>query len=1155
MRCGVHRTGLRLVRAFAAAALGCCACAWAQGGTDGAIAGRVVNAAGAPVMDVAVVARSAETGLAISGHTGRDGGFLLVRLPVGSYTVSFTEAGLEAETRSAEVRLGEVTEVDTEVRGQSQVGSALQSQALRGAAAGTAAAAIGPVQLEDLPVPGGEWRSLELLGPGAEPASTADGSAGEASFRGLDPTQDSTRVDGANAEESFAAERLGGGITEDSSGSDAPDDRASGPGVGQRSSSDGGRRTGAAFTFSQSGVREFRVEAQGVADQYGSAIYGHAGGGVLTTVTRAGTEEVHGMASYSVRDQTWAAADPFSIATSYADGVVTSGVVKPRDVRQVFGGRVGGPATLLTGPIRSRGRGAGTSGRVFFFYALDAVSRDFPAVSSPGYSTFYTLSAIQSGLLKTRGVSTGQTATALNYLQSLTGTVARSSREDVNFGRLDWQSRGAGRVSAEYNRARWSNPAGARSAPVVDRAVSSLGSSFGKADMGVVRWVSFLRPSLSQELRGQYSRELQYEAAQTPLPQEPGVGPGGLPPEISIGPAGFVFGTPAGLGRRAWPDERRAEVADVLAWVHGQQLIEVGVDASAIRDFTDSLTNAEGTFSYDSGTTNGKAGGLVDWITDFTYGVNAYPNGGCPSITAPTHYFCFRSFSQSFGQQSMRFGRQEWAGFLQDDWRVSAGLTVHAGLRYEYELLPLPQQPNAGLDAVFGARGATSVFPEDRNNLGPRLGVVWRPGGEKLGRVRAGYGVYYGRLPGTTIQAALLDTAQASSVTRIRILPTKEVVCPQKLTVGFGYPCSFGATPAGVAAATTSAVVFDRRFRLPMIQQGTVAYEHAVGGDVVGRILYVMNLDRQLPDSVDMNIAPSNDTKTFQLHGGVARLGVTPGETFVIPAYTTRLNPSFGPVTDLVSNANATYHGMTVELSRSSWRSTALRGLEFHAAFTWSKAIDFGQNPGARPRVSGQFDPFNIRYDKGLSALNFPHRTVASVVWMPEGRSLVRRLGGGRVVAALARGWLGSAIFSESSGRGYSYEVFGGSRLSGGRESLNGSGGSVVLPTLGRNTLRLPDRVNLDLRVQRGLRFARDGVHLLASAEVFNATNHVNVTGVQQRAFLAGTAVNGITPLIYQDAATVATEGINEQPFGTYTSSSAGPSRAREIQFTLRLEF
>ena len=200
-------------------------------------------------------------------------------------------------------------------------------------------------------------------------------------------------------------------------------------------------------------------------------------------------------------------------------------------------------------------------------------------------------------------------------------------------------------------------------------------------------------------------------------------------------------------------------------------------------------------------------------------------------------------------------------------------LTVHAGMRYEYEFLPLPQQPNAALDAVFGAVGATSVFPEDRNNFGPRLGVAWAPFGVGRGVVRMGYGVYFGKLPGATVRAALLDTAMASSVTRVRILPTTETVCPQNTEVGFGYACSYVTEPTGVVAATTSAMVFDRRFRLPMVQQGTLSLEHEVGWGVLGSARYEMNLDRQLPNSVDINIAPSTDVQEFELQGGTGAVG------------------------------------------------------------------------------------------------------------------------------------------------------------------------------------------------------------------------------------------------------------------------------------------
>ena len=47
----------------------------------------------------------------------------------------------------------------------------------------------------------------------------------------------------------------------------------------------------------------------------------------------------------------------------------------------------------------------------------------------------------------------------------------------------------------------------------------------------------------------------------------------------------------------------------------------------------------------------------------------------------------------------------------------------------------------------------------------------------------------------------------------------------------------------------------------------------------------------------------------------------------------------------------------------------------------------------------------------------------------------------GRLLRAAADGWSMAWIFYESSGRGYSYQIFGGRRLPGGHESINGSGG------------------------------------------------------------------------------------------------------------------
>ena len=556
---------------------------------------------------------------------------------------------------------------------------------------------------------------------------------------------------------------------------------------------------------------------------------------------------------------------PFPWVTHYADGVVTSGYVKPDDLRQQFGASIGGPVRLAK--LSPAGRP-----KLFYFAAADVQRRRNPAVSSPGYADFYALTPTQVALLGNRGVSTVATNAALDYLDSLTGsgrtTATRREDQDIGFAKLDWQASAKNRVSAQVNHVRWDSPGGVRSEPVVERGLASLGNSYGKVDAGVARWVSLWTTHLSNEVRLAYGRDFEYETAQAPLPQEQAIGPNGLAPEVSIGPNGFVFGTPSSLGRKAYPDERRAQVAQMVEWVHRRHLVQVGFDFSQIHDRIDALANEEGTFHYDSGATAGKAGGLVDWITDYTFGANAYPNGACPSINAKDHLFCFRTFTQSFGQSAVSFQRQELAGFLQDEWRVAARLHVSAGVRYEYEREPKPQHPNAALDALFGARGTTSLFPEDKNNYGPRVGVAWQPLGAGKGTVHLGYGVYFGRLAGATVRAALLDTATASSSTHVRITPATETLCPQVANQGFGYGCDYDAMPPAAVSTTTTATVFDRRFRLPMVQQGSFGIEHGIGHGVMVNASYVMNLDRQLPNSVDINIAPSTEVRAFQLQAG-----------------------------------------------------------------------------------------------------------------------------------------------------------------------------------------------------------------------------------------------------------------------------------------------
>jgi hypothetical protein len=999
-----------------------------------------------------------------------------------------------------------------------------------------------PSNSETLPLRDRDWESAAELDVQARDATTAPDAddqdsnpsneaprtagrlptpASGLSVAGLSKTENSETLDGLSAWQAF--------------------------GAGPRGTTAGGVHAGA--SFAEGAVQSFRLSPRLFSAESGGA------GGTMAAETRGGEARWHASLGGLLRESAWAATNPFSVVTrydaaaaaeAYSSAAVTESLAKPRDTLGQVEGNAGGPLPPRVLPARLRGRVQG-------FASLEEQLQSNPVVSSPANPAFFTLSAEQLALLGTRGVDGVQISTALGYLDSLMGTVARSSARTLAFIRADVQPDDHDRLTLAWVGNRFRSAAGAAfggvSEAVIPSGIASVGDQTVRIDAGTGAWAHVWRRGWANDVRVQVARDLEYEQPRAPLPQEPAIGPGGSAPEVAIGPNGFSYGTPANLGKTAYPDEQRVEVAEHLEWLHGRNEVRLGGDWSRLDDTIASVTNADGTFSYDSGVTDGKDGGLVDWITDDVFGVNAYPNAGCPSVSPMTgpHYFCFRSFTQSFGPQRMEFVTHELAAYAEDAWRTRHGFSVAAGVRWEYTLLPLPQTPNPALDAgllsVLAAKdaraGTTNAFPEDRNNFGPRLGAAWA---NRWLTVTLGYGGFFGRVPGATIRAALANTLMATSVTRVRIVPSTETVCPQVPSVGFGYPCDFVSAPPAAVVQTGRATVFARDFRVPSVQRFSLELKRDLGKHAEATLGYAGAIATQLPGSVDLNLAPATGAAHFVLQGGDAWKGLQTGQAFALPLYTTRLLPQYGPISAVTSTANATYHSAEAQV-RAHWGRLEVRG-----AYAFSRAIDYAPQLSAEPGVMTQLDPFVDGYDKGRSSLDFTHRFVGSLTTQTSwtrGPVWERRL---------FSQWKLSAIGTAGSGAPYSYAIFGGSYLNGGSESINGAGGAAYLPTVGRNTLRLPVRGKLDVRVGREItlrgRWRIDGF-----AEAFNALNERSLTRVETRAFLPGTPVNGVTPLIFQDAGTIAAEGVSTPPFGTPVSSTSALSRERQVEFGVRASF
>lgn len=1111
--------GLALVAAsagFAGAALG------AQTPADGALRGRLISP-GSALPPGATVRLSRDDGPDSQQlQPTRDGSFTALALPAGVYTVRAELFGVPVPCAESHLSIepGAVADLSLTLAPNTPKICPATSGAPSGLAISAPLLSSDETQLTELDsaahdatlasAPATDSEADDSDKPAAERGlSDLGAGASGPSLNGLSPTQNSTLLDGLSTTQSFRSGARGGAA--------------------------GGPRSSA--IFGQSAVQSLRVLPRTFSAQYGGAA-----AGVVAVTSRGQAERLHGSAFLLDRQSAFAATNPFSVVTHYSNGTVSSALLKPNDTMLHLGASAGLPIPAARGPLR----------HASLFGSLEAQIRHAQVVSTPATASFYALTTEQRALLANRGVSAASANTALNFLDSLSGAQSRDATRTLGFARLDLAPSPAQQLTLAYMRNRFDSPRGSSSGAsgvVVSRGRASLADSVVHVDAFTARWLIHLSPRATHELRGQLARDLEFDTPHAPLPQEPGISVGGFAPQVSIAPNGFSYGTPSSAGRFAYPDEHRLQLADSLTFVRGRHLFTLGADWSRIHDRIASATNSYGTFHYDSGTTGGRDGGLVDWITDYTFNVHAYPNGACPSINATVHLFCFRSYTQSFANAGTQFATHEIAAFAEDSLRLPHALLLTFGARYDYTLLPPPQAPNPALDAVLSAiaspvTGSTASIPEDRNNLGPRVSLAWAPQRGHGFAAHLGYGVFYGRVAGATVREALADTALPSTTRHIHITPSTITSCPQVANQGFGYPCAYVAEPPSAVAQTTSAVVFARSFRMPAVQRATFSLERAGRGFHLSAG-YAMSIATQLPQTVDLNIAPAIATATFIVQGGDDRRGLYTGQSFTVPRYTARRSGAFGPITALTSGANATYHAFNAEA-----RVHAADALQLRGGYTFSRAIDYGPQLSAAPRTSGQFDPFTDGYDKGLSSMDVPHRFTGDLVL----RSALHH--GPESLRHAVSGFSLASIASVSSGAPYTYAIFGGTRLSGGHESINGSGGATYLPTLGRNTLRLPLRSRVDLRASRDVRF-REHLRLSAIAEAFNLLNSQSLSRVETRAFLVGapTFSGAPTPLVFQDAATIAAEGSNTRPFGTPTSSTTGTSRERQLQLGLRMQF
>ena len=118
-------------------------------------------------------------------------------------------------------------------------------------------------------------------------------------------------------------------------------------------------RTRVSYSSSEVSIQEFQVNTSNY-----SAEYGGAAGGVINTVTKSGTNQLHGELFYKNRENGWASRNPFATITEpTASGGYAAVPFKPKDYWDMWSAAFGGPLK---------------KDKLFFFIDYDGFYRNFP---------------------------------------------------------------------------------------------------------------------------------------------------------------------------------------------------------------------------------------------------------------------------------------------------------------------------------------------------------------------------------------------------------------------------------------------------------------------------------------------------------------------------------------------------------------------------------------------------------------------------------------------------------------------------------------------------------------------------------------------------------------------------------------------------------
>ncbi len=515
------------------------------------------------------------------------------------------------------------------------------------------------------------------------------------------------------------------------------------------------------------------------------------------------------------------------------------------------------------------------------------------------------------------------------------------------------------------------------------------------------------------------------------------------------------------------------QIGDTLIWTGGKHLLRVGAQAQYLQ--------------FDQNTTS-QAGGIVTFnsLELFLTGRPSNVDFAVPGKIDPDRQY------------------RQWlfAGFVQDDVRLTDRLSANVGFRYE--TVTVPTEVDGKISNLRAVTDATLTVGDpwhdnpSLKNFAPRLGLVWDPFGTGRTSLRTGFGIFHDQiLPKYYFFSGSLNPP---FTTRTSIVnpPFPNVVA------------NFD-TNAYIRAQLQTV---NADLQTPYIMQFNASVQRALGANWDVMAGYVGSRGRNLLRLGDANLAPEslvNGVKTYQPQAG-------------------RRNPNFAGIWQRMTDAKSFYNSAQMSLNRKysdGWRA--------QVSYTLSESTDDASGINSQDfsnNVQYVSDWYDLEHDRGLSAFHAKHNLTANASWTLPFVAGRRGLAG-----ALLGGWQLNGITSLRSGHPFTVEL--GFNRSG---NLNTTGFSrherpdlkpgcspnpvlggpdrywdvncFELPAvntrgnLGRNTVIGPGLVSIDASLVKSFGFGGNRT-LQVRIEAFNVPNRANFAVPSGRTAFTGVAADG----------------------------------------------